>query len=492
MATPLNVDRFVTPEQTFEGLDRVSSTLERKGYRDEQMRLRQEERDQNAEAKRAASSRFFANYLDPKDRFTGTKFDPKVYSLLNEAKNQAYELAKKGANDTDILAAINPMVAKTDEYVQKAKQINEQKKAALTILKEQKGIDPIKFADEFDDEVFFETDPTTGQKKERDLNTIDPSSNYADVVLKNRPVYTNQGFDEFVGKSGKDTVVEDVSVYDRNRAMRRTKAEITKPSFMISEKDSRGAHIGFVPEYDIASDGDQPLMHDFMTSEGIKETAPVRMVTDEVFRSISPASKAYLRQEAIKYAKENNIDPSDARVENFAKALAYDELKRSAKQYSTLKEVSVQKAPPIIINNRGGSGSGESNINNVYKGIDDKINSNFSKGFTATRFNSLSNDQQEVVKKAANNAGYDVDEGGRNLFLSKDKDGNIKIYKTGDDGKPYITPEAEIAVLSFPGTNLSRQPGVPEKREVVEMGAQKTPPPAQKLKAEDLRKKYNY
>lgn len=358
MATPLNVNRFITPEQDMSGLDRVSATMERKGYRDEQARLRQEERNQNAEAKRAASSRFFANYLDPKDRFTGTKFDPKVYALLNDAKNQAYELAKKGANDTDILAAINPMVAKTDEYVQKAKQINEQKKAALSILKEQKGIDPIKFSDEFDDEVFFETDPTTGEKKERDLNMIDPSSNFADVVLKNRPVYNNQGFDDFVGKSGKNTTVEDVSVYDKNRAMRRTKAEITKPSFMISEKDNRGAHIGFVPEFEIASDGDQPLMHDFMTGEGVTETAPVRMVTDEVFRSISPASKAYLRQEAIKYAKENGIDPSDPKVENFAKALAYDELKRSAKQYSTLKEVSVQKAAPIIINNRSGSGGG--------------------------------------------------------------------------------------------------------------------------------------
>src|SRR6478736_1518707 len=134
---PLNVEKFVTPEQKFAGLYETADTIKQKHYHDEQLRFREEDRRQTADAKRAASSRFFANYLDPKDKFTGTKFDPKVYSLLNDAKTQAYDLAKQGADDTDILAAINPLVAKVDNYTQVAKTINEQKKAALGVLKDQ-------------------------------------------------------------------------------------------------------------------------------------------------------------------------------------------------------------------------------------------------------------------------------------------------------------------------------------------------------------------
>lgn len=348
MALP--VDRFVTPEQQFEGLYRYSGRLE-------QNRLRQEQEKQAAAGRKAASDKYFANYLDPKDRFTGTMADPEIAKQLGEALDEAFMLSSKGATDNEIFMAITPRVNRVNDYTQKVKQIQAQKKQASDVVGKIPGVDQIKFSSEFDDEVFMETDLKTGVKKMRDIGTIDPSQNYADIVLKNRDIYTPEGFDEYVAKAGKNTSLEDVSVYGKDKSMRRTKAEMTAPSFMISDKDERGAHVDFVPKYEIATDGENVVMGEFMGQDGKPTKAPVRMVTNDVFNDLPVSAKAYLRQEVRKLSKEKGVELNSAQAENLARALAYDELKNSGKQYSTLKEVQVQKAAPIIINN---SGSGSS------------------------------------------------------------------------------------------------------------------------------------
>ena len=196
----------------------------------------------------------------------------------------------------------------------------------------------------------METDPKTGVKKMRDISTIDPSQNYADNVLKNRDIFTNEGFADYVAKSGKTTTLEDTWVYGKDKSARRTKAEMTYPSFMISEKDGRNAHVDFVPKYEVATDGENVLMGEFMGQDGSKTKAPVRMVTDELFNDLPVSAKAYLRQEVRRLSKDKGVELNSVQAQNLAKALAYDELKNSGKQYSTLKEVQVQKAAPIIIN----------------------------------------------------------------------------------------------------------------------------------------------
>ncbi len=348
MALP--VDRFVDPSQDFAGLYRYSGRLE-------QNRLRKEQDKQAAAGRKAASDKYFANYLDPKDRFTGTMADPEIAKQLGEALDEAFMLSSKGATDNEIFMAITPRVNRVNDYTQKVKQIQAQKKQASDVVGKIPGVDQIKFSSEFDDEVFMETDPKTGVKKMRDIGTIDPSQNYADIVLKNRDIYTPEGFDEYVAKAGKNTSLEDVSVYGKDKSMRRTKAEMTAPSFMISDKDERGAHVDFVPKYEIATDGENVVMGEFMGQDGKPTKAPVRMVTNDVFNDLPVSAKAYLRQEVRKLSKEKGVELNSAQAENLARALAYDELKNSGKQYSTLKEVQVQKAAPIIINN---SGSGSS------------------------------------------------------------------------------------------------------------------------------------
>lgn len=462
MALP--VDRFVTPEQTMEGLYRYSGRLEQNRLRDEQLK-------KEAEAKRFASDKFFANYLDPKDRFTGTKADPVIAEQLSEALTQAHQLSARGATDNEIFMAITPIVNRVNDYSQKAKQLQEQKKQALEVLGKQKGIDPLKFSSEFDDEVFMETDPKTGVKKMRDISTIDPSKNYADNVLKNRDIFTNEGFADYVGKSGKSTTVEDISVYGKDKSMRRTKAELTAPSFMVSDKDERGAHVDFVPKYELATDGDNVVMGEFMGQDGAKTKAPVRMVTDEVFNDLPVSAKAYLRQEVRRLSKDKGVELNSVQAQNLAKALAYDELKNSGKQYSTLKEVQVQKAAPaprITVNVGGGSGT---QVNDIYSRIDKEVTRLKEYGENKTPGTLLDADAQMVILDFVNKGrGEDDKLLIEDIRLTKSEKGELLVFDKEGNLK---------TTLPKTGTNLKVQPSVKEKREVISKSNQQ---PAKKEK----------
>ena len=113
----------------------------------------------------AASMRYFANYLDPKDRYTGTYYDPKMNEYLGDALSQAYDLAGKGAGEAEILTAISPLVNKANVYQQKAKMYSDGKKQFLDSLKQQKGYNTAnlgKYMDEvaFDGQNIDDVDPT--------------------------------------------------------------------------------------------------------------------------------------------------------------------------------------------------------------------------------------------------------------------------------------------------------------------------------------------
>lgn len=351
----LNLGGYVAPEQGFDGLYKASDTLERRRYREDQMNLQRE-------GKKNAAGAFLNNYLDQKEFLTGTNYDPEIIRQLNETMVQGAELASKGADTPTIMMALAPKVNRLSQYSSKAKLINEQKKATIGHLKSIPGIDVDKFSNEFDNEAFYDVDPNTGQRKLKDISTIDPTVMYGDKVLKERDVFNNKGIDDFVAKSGKEKRVEDIYRYNKTGGLRRVKAEMVAPSYMISDRDQRGSHTGFVPDYEIATDENQPILHKFK-GENVEVVAPVRMVTKEVFSSLPDNAKAYILQETRKHAKENNIPVSSAQSEMLARALAYDELKQSAKNYSTVQELSVidKPSPQEIRINLGYSPYGSTN-----------------------------------------------------------------------------------------------------------------------------------
>lgn len=330
-----DVKDFIIPEEQFGGLYKLSSNLERE-------RIRKEDAAQKAAGKKASMATFLSNYIDPKEYFTGTVHDPAISQGINDILTKGAELAQqKGVDGNMLITALSPMVNKLGRTSQNLKELERQRKEAEGILKSRKGIDLNKFNQSFRESAYFNPDGTL-----KDLSEIDPTHNYTDEVLTKGDVYTPEAFDEFVAKSGKETKINRVKVTDARGGSRMTNAEMTAPTFMKPDVDASGRHIGFVPEYEEATDGDKKIMHDFLGDKGEKINAPVRMITDEVFESLPNEAKAYLRQEARRYAAQHNIPLGSQQALNFAKALGYDELKKSGKQYSTFKEIQEQKAAP--------------------------------------------------------------------------------------------------------------------------------------------------
>lgn len=463
---PLDLRGFTTPEQQFEGLGQAANSLQRE-------KAHEYQRQKDADTKRMASGKFLADYLDPSQHLTGTNYDPEIVKSLTSLLQHGSELVNQGADVNTLMMTLAPQVNKISEYSQKAKLIADQKKEVLNFVKNQKGIDPIKFSQAFDDAAFYETDEKGG-KKLKDISKIDPNQSYGDVVLRTAEVFNNEGLSEWVRTSGKEKVVKDLKVYDAAGSLRHTKGEYTAPNYMVSETDARGAHIGFVPAYDIATDDGNPLMHDFQTEKGTVK-APVRMVKDSVWNSITPNGRAYILQEARAFAKENKRNVSDKQVENFAKALAYNEIKESGKLSSTVSELVENKpsAPQVRINLTGspykvssGSGGGtktETEINDIFKEIKEK-GAGKKNGIP---MNELSMGAQSVLLSHAKNA-----TGNNDVSIA-----DVYIRIDGNDSYSLVSKKGTlIAPLDYK-MNIKAQPTAKGKTQVIEnAGKQETKP----------------
>ena len=220
------------------------------------------------------------------------------------------------------------------------------------------------------------------------------------------------------------------------------------------------------PKYEILTE------EDYITDDSGNKVK-VRLLDEGIYRSIEsiPELNDALDLMWNNYKEENKIVPkNNAHDEKMKRAYAvgvfetYDPSEITAMTPQHLPRQSSYTS----IRMGGGSGDSGLNVNDIYSRIDKKINTDIEKGFTATRFNSLSNDEQEVVKKAVEVAGEEVGESGSNVFLNKDSKGNIKIYRVAENGEMLLKPEYEITTLSYTGANIPKQPGVKEKREVIE------------------------
>jgi hypothetical protein len=332
----LDLRGFVSPASTFEGVDALTGTLVRQ----------QHERavaEQQRKAKAAASTKFFSNYLDEKQKFTGTKYDPVNHQLLSDALNDAVGLIREGADDTDILAAISPKVNKVNQYTNNAQTYSANKKAYIERMKGTKGIDLEKLNSEIDSQAFPEG---------VDISQVDPNINYGDMALKNGDIYNTEGFDEAFTKAPKNTETGIVKYTNKKGGIQRDKVKLISPYYAMSEKDADGNHVGFVPKHQIAKEEGNELIMDWDTEHG-KVKAPIRLYDEELFDAMPTAEKAYLLQETRKYAKQKGIDPSSVQAKNFARALAYDEKK--ARINGTFEHIEETKENPIKIYTGGGS-----------------------------------------------------------------------------------------------------------------------------------------
>lgn len=289
----VDVRNFVSEPTSTEGLDRLAYNLQ--VQRAQKLKAQQE-----ADVKQTASTKFFANYLDDKEKFTGTKYDPITHQLLSSSLNDAIGLIKQGANDSDVLAAISPKVNRVNEYTNRAQTYAANKKNYIDRLKGTKGIDLEKLSSEIDKQAFPEGS---------DVTKVDPTINYGDMALKNGDVFNSEGFDESFKNAPKNTDVGVVKYTNKKGGMEREKVKLTAPYYAVSEKDADGNHIGFVPKFQTATNEGNDLLHTFETEQG-KVNAPIRLYDRELFNQMPASEKGYLLQETRNYAKQKGIDLS--------------------------------------------------------------------------------------------------------------------------------------------------------------------------------------
>jgi hypothetical protein len=214
---------------------------------------------------------------------------------------------------------------------------------------------------------------------------------------------------------------------------------------------------------------------------------PFEVIEEDVYRNSGLNGMSQLQLINATKKKFPEYDKFNQEEKDLAKRNVYLEY---AKNFDKTDFYPVDRSNPsaaMIKVWTGGSGSGsggdQSIINDIYGRIRDKVSGNYSNGGKGTRFNSLANDEQEVVKKAIDNAGFDLEEGGRNIFLIENE-GKMKIYRTDAEGRPNVIKENEIAELPYIGTNIGKQANVKGKVETVRQGNQQ-PAPKQTPKKND-------
>lgn len=222
----IDVSGFVSKPEEFKGLYEAGEQLQQNRRRDEELKQRQEVQKQ-------ATTSWAADYLDNSNFLSGTNLDPAINDLLKDAKQQAFDLASKGADRTTIAMAIGEKVAKINNYSTAAKNIDTGIKNSVSLLKKYSGYNP-DVIDKLARQAAYDNFKTTGK--------IDPDVNWVDHAIKNNrlAVTNNSAIEEAVSsfKNVKDSknITTKTGIGKKVNNM----YAVDAPPWMDFKKDSKG------------------------------------------------------------------------------------------------------------------------------------------------------------------------------------------------------------------------------------------------------------
>lgn len=348
---PLNLQGFVSEPNQWAGLYQAANALEKRQLKADQLALQQQ-------SKRNAAGSFLNQYLDPKDYLTGTQFDPMILQGLQEAMQQGSKLAASGADSPMLMMALGPMVNKLTKYSTNAKNINKQVDDQIGKLKESgyTGYDYSKLREHALKTAFYKQDPNG--KLQLDPDKADPSVDWVSKTIEESPelVTSVRGWEDFANKAKMKTEADMVQDFDRFGTMDKQKVNLKFQEYMVPERKG-GKVVGFVPKYEMANDGGQPLMHVFTDSSGKQVKDQVRVLDQSIYEGLSDDLKADLRGKVKLQLKEyetatgEKIAPNSPRAKLVERALAYDELNRPQRNYGAIDYATIENKPsPQMVN----------------------------------------------------------------------------------------------------------------------------------------------
>lgn len=335
---PIDVSGLVIKPQEFGGLYQAANTLENR-------RLREGHLAQQREAKQLATSKFLTDYLDPKERLTGTNYDPEIVTQLQQTLQEGAMLAAKGASTADIMMALGPKVNKINEYSTKAKLVNQQIKQSTDRLKGYGGYNLGALEDEAKKMAFYDE-----KGKLKDISTVDPNTDWVTQATQQRPelVTSGAGLDQFVQKTPSATYSRTAQTTYAGRS-RNVKYETTHPfweDLAQNDKgeiatDAAGNPIGLdVVGTTMVGDDNKPIINP-------ETKQPFQVMDKGHFTAImqhNPDVADYVRGQVNKHFKEAGAEkiPTEGspQWEMMARSILRDELKSRSK--SSFKTVDKQ------------------------------------------------------------------------------------------------------------------------------------------------------
>lgn len=339
---PLDTENLIVKPTDQSGLFHLADTLEKKKYRDAELANQQT-------ARKAASATYLNNYLDKKDYLSGTVYDPMIIKGLQGAMQQGMQLISQGADLPSITMALGPTISKLSDYSTKAKLISQQVKESAGRLKAYKGYNTDALESEATRAAFFGPDG-----KLKDINQVDPTTDWVGNVISNYPdrVTTAEGLNEFAKNTPMNKTLSDITTYDGNGAMTKSKAHLTGQNWLVPDVNEKGVTVGLVPKHDIATEKAAPLIHTFVDANGKETKAPVRLLDEGVFDNMMQSRpdvadyiNSLVKQHINEYsdAKGEKLDIANPKAKLLARAIAYDELDR--RKSSSIEHVAIDQKP---------------------------------------------------------------------------------------------------------------------------------------------------
>jgi hypothetical protein len=335
----LDLSGFQNKPQEFGGLYQVADTIQKRKYREDQLAQQQE-------GKRLATTKFLTDYLDPKERLTGTNYDPEIVKQFDALLGEGATLAAKGASTPDIMMALGPKVNKLNEYSTKAKLINQQIKQSSERLKGYGGYNIGALEDEAKKRAFYGDDG-----KLKDISTIDPNTDWVTEATQKNPelVTTGAGLDQFVNKTPSATYERTYQTAYAGRT-KNTKYTATHPfweDLATDEKgnvavDATGTPIGLdVVGTTMVGDDNKPIINP-------DTKKPYQVMDKGHFTAImqhNPDVADYVRGQVNRHFKEAGAQQMPAegspQWEMMARSILRDELKtRSKSSFKTIDKQS--------------------------------------------------------------------------------------------------------------------------------------------------------
>lgn len=341
----LDVRGFVTPEQDFRGLNRLSEGVRYETQRDEEKARRENVR-------KTGNAAFLQGMLDPKDFLSGTMFDPNITKGINDLMEQGIQLSQtEGMDNATLQMSLMPAYRRLSNYSQKAKTIKSAVEGRLKDLPQ--GYNKSEMLKEALNAAFIGEDGNVIPME--NIDQVDVEKDYIAEAVKRNPLGVTTG-DIF------SEAIKDFEVGSEKRGVMRQSATGARQRRMSLLK-SRGVFDydedagKWVPKYEIAKDGDKPQMGTFTNEKGEKVQAPIRMVPDDVFNkmvSSYPAIADRIRGEVLRI--NPNIDLNGPEARRLAKMLMYEELKPLATgAIEDIQETKAAPAPRINVNIGGGN-----------------------------------------------------------------------------------------------------------------------------------------